>query len=78
VLEYSDGTIYQGNFVKHMLNGKGKYTFNDQNQYIGDVLASKRHGNGTFVSINGGFEYNGEWKNGSMNGTGIAIYKSGA
>lgn len=60
------------------MQGKGQYRFSDANLYTGDIEAARRHGEGVFISKNGGFRYQGNWSKGTMNGKGVATYKSGA
>lgn len=59
----SDGSYYEGNFVKGDKNGKGKYYFED-GMYEGGFLNDRFHGEG--IMIMNGRTVRGEWKNGLL------------
>ena len=82
--------LYEGNWKDGMISGAG--TLTDENyeielsggrragKYTGDVVDGIANGNGKFESQNSsGIEwyYEGNWKNGKMNGQGKAVFKNG-
>lgn len=58
------------------LYGYGVYIIPDIGKYLGEWKDGKRHGKGTFISINGSI-YEGEWINDKTNGFGVLIDKDG-
>ncbi|PRP74309.1 hypothetical protein PROFUN_11811 [Planoprotostelium fungivorum] len=74
VIRYSDGSFYEGSFVKHkgsqIRNGVGRLTKSDGEFYFGDWVNDKRQGTGTQRWAEGA-EYSGEWHNDLQTGKGI-------
>lgn len=65
-----DGFSYIGDFIDYDRSGKGsEFISSSKEYYEGDFLNGKRHGNGV-ISVNGSTRYDGEFKNGSLDGKG--------
>jgi hypothetical protein len=72
--EYSwklSGVRYTGHFQRNKITGSGKYNWSDGSVYSGDVEESLRNGYGKFQFVNQYSMYDGEWKMGIRQGTGI-------
>lgn len=78
MMEFPDGVVYQGDFYKGILYGKGKYTWPDGSVYNGEVAGALRQGFGVFRNNLKGIEYKGNWYQGKRDGKGEIGYKSGA
>ncbi|CAD8088086.1 unnamed protein product [Paramecium sonneborni] len=63
---------------KHEVNQKliKHITYSNDDEYQGEVLNDKRHGQGTYKFISGN-RYEGEWKNHQKHGKGKLYYKNG-
>ncbi len=67
-LEYANGDVYQGQWVKNERSGFGKLTFKRGGEYFnGEWLEDKMHGKGTFTHSNG-VKQDGIWENGVLLG----------
>ena len=75
-LKYKSGTIYEGEVVNNVPNGKGKMTFTTGTVYEGDFVNGKYEGKGKYTFSNGDF-YEGDFVNGKRSGKGKLTYKSG-
>ncbi|MCO5285324.1 MAG: WG repeat-containing protein [Chitinophagaceae bacterium] len=75
-LKYKSGTIYEGEVVNNVPNGKGKMTFTTGTVYEGDFVNGKYEGKGKYTFSNGDF-YEGDFANGKRSGKGKLTYKSG-
>ncbi len=64
---------YVGELKDNDLDGKGKFTWPDGNEYSGDWFQGKRHGKGKFIWKNG-TEYIGDWKDDKSTGKGTYIW----
>ena len=72
----SKSYIYEGNFVKGKMSGKGKYEdLIKETTYEGDFFDDKKNGTGVEKYSNG-FIYKGEFKNGIKEGKGTLILKN--
>ena len=58
------------NMLQDNYSGKGKYTYDNGDVYVGDFKDSRPHGKGTYTFKNGD-KNSGEWKQGKMHGFGI-------
>ena len=84
IMEYKDGSRYEGEWNNDKQYGKGIFTKNISNnninltlvKYIGDFVNDKKEGNGIALYSNGD-KYEGEWKNNKQYGKGIVIYSTG-
>ena len=61
---YSDGTInYEGDWIKGLPNGYGKYINQDGSYYIGQWKNSLKHGKGIIYNSKKEIEKKGKWIN---------------
>eukprot|EP00993_Chasmostoma_nieuportense_P001865 NODE_2708_length_1114_cov_54.650456_g2585_i0.p1 GENE.NODE_2708_length_1114_cov_54.650456_g2585_i0~~NODE_2708_length_1114_cov_54.650456_g2585_i0.p1 ORF type:complete len:342 (-),score=97.88 NODE_2708_length_1114_cov_54.650456_g2585_i0:89-1066(-) len=74
---YTDknGNTFQGKWSNDMLIGNGVYSGAD-GKYVGQWLASMKHGKGTFTWPNGDV-YEGDWLEDNINGMGNFKWKNG-
>ena len=68
-LTYSDGTVYEGNWVNDAMSGYGKLTF----PRMKSRLATNMRDNMIYPSI-----YEGEWNDNRKSGTGTMVYHDGS
>src|SRR5512145_681773 len=73
---YSNGFIYEGNFVNGLREGRGMLKGADGSWFDGMWVKDKFEGQGTYVWPNGA-KYIGAWTNGVQNGYGIYFYTNG-
>ena len=84
IMEYNDGTKYDGEWNNDKQYGKGVFTVsntsNNHNlilmRYEGDFVNDKKEGKGIAIYSNGD-KYEGEWKNNKQYGWGVVTYSSG-
>ena len=74
VLEYQDGSKYQGEFKDDEFEGIGKRIYNDGASYEGNFLKGEFHGHGIWHYPNGDI-LEGNWENGDRNGVFIKTKK---
>jgi clan AA aspartic protease (TIGR02281 family) len=55
----------------------GTYTWPGDQSYVGEMLAGKRNGQGTYTYDANGNKYVGEWRDGEKNGQGTHTYANG-
>jgi len=70
---YSNGEIYEGDFVDGRRAGKGKYSYANGDKYDGEFQDNKKHGIGR-LTYNGKGEYYGFFENGKKHGEGMFKY----
>ena len=76
-LEYlQNGDIYEGNFNRGEITGKGKYIWSNKEQYEGDFLNGIKHGKGVYKWPDG-IVYEGEYIKGIREGKGKYKWKDG-
>ena len=76
-IEFLDsGEIYEGQFTKGKITGKGLFIWKNNQQYKGDFVDGIKHGKGKYKWPDG-TEYEGEYKNGIREGIGIYKWKDG-
>ena len=76
-IEFLDnGDLYEGDFSKGEITGKGLYIWNNNQQYKGDFVKGIKHGKGKYKWPDG-FEYEGEYNNGIREGLGTYKWKDG-
>jgi len=67
---FSDGTVYEGNFLNGLANGEGVLTNSDgYTIYSGSFVAGLFHGQGTYFSPDG-WVFQGGFENGQFHGEG--------
>lgn len=71
-----DRNVYEGEFTRGEMTGKGKYLWSNKQIYEGDFVNGIKHGKGIYIWPDG-FEYNGEYVNGIREGRGIYKWKDG-
>ena len=69
--EYSDGIKCSGKFISNQLDNDVDVTYSDGNRYVGQFKNNKRHGNGTFIHVDGRGEYEGDFQENKFHGFGI-------
>lgn len=67
-IQYTSGSLYEGEVMGKVPNGKGKYTSHRGIVYDGEWRNGMYHGQGKFEYL--GIKYEGEWKNGKRDGKG--------
>jgi hypothetical protein len=76
-IEFLDcGDIYEGQFTKGKITGKGLFIWSNNQQYKGDFVDGIKHGKGKYKWPDG-TEYEGEYKNGIREGFGLYKWKDG-
>lgn len=73
---YSNGDVYEGEYVKGKRQGHGVYTFTDGESYEGDWYDDHQHGRGIYCFANGN-KYEGFWYKDFQEGSGIMYYHNG-
>lgn len=72
---WSDGTVYEGDWEEGKITGKGKISWTSGANYVGELSAGYLHGFGTFTSPNGSF-YRGSWRLNVQHGFGRKQYQN--
>ncbi|XP_059093177.1 uncharacterized protein LOC131888352 [Tigriopus californicus] len=67
VLNFRDGTVYEGHFDKNQPNGRGKISYYNGDEFQGFFIQGKRDGQG-MLTFNTGARREGEWKKDLLNG----------
>lgn len=70
---FSNGCIYEGEFINSKFEGYGTYSWPDSRSYEGNFSNNQIHGKGKFKFADGRI-YDGEYKNGIKDGKGKVIY----
>ena len=73
--ENGNKNIYKGDIINFKKEGKG-IEENKNFKYEGDFLNDIKHGKGKIIYFNSGDFYEGEFKNGEINGFGFYIWKN--
>ncbi|PNY04144.1 phosphatidylinositol-4-phosphate 5-kinase [Trifolium pratense] len=73
---WSNGTIYEGDWVDGKMAGKGLIIFPSGNKYEGEFSGNWYHGKGTHTWKDGRI-YIGDWEKNKMNGRGIMKWANG-
>jgi hypothetical protein len=76
VVNYTDGSRYEGQFIGQTKNGLGIMTWPSGSRYGGEWKNDKRNGQG-IMTLPSGEHYEGEFVNGKRNGQGINIWPNG-
>uniref|UniRef100_A0A8C7ZB80 Uncharacterized protein n=1 Tax=Oryzias sinensis TaxID=183150 RepID=A0A8C7ZB80_9TELE len=64
----------EGEFVRNIPTGRGKFTWPDGSTYSGGIVDGVRHGFGTHTCAKTGVSYTGEWSQGKRHGEGTVYY----
>ena len=67
---YSNGSVYEGEFLDGQCHGTGKITYSTSAVYEGGFKNGELHGQGTYSNANGA-TYSGGWDSGEKSGKGI-------
>ena len=73
---YENGEIYEGEFYRGEITGKGIYIWSNGEQYEGDFINGIKHGKGIYTWPDG-CEYEGEYNNGKREGKGQYMWEDG-
>lgn len=73
---YTNGYVFEGNFVDSLRVGLGKLNTPAGDSYDGMWAKDQFNGQGTYKWADGS-KYTGEWKNGVQDGYGIFFYPNG-
>ena len=71
-----EGNVYEGEFIRGEMTGKGNYIWRNKQRYEGDFVKGIKHGKGIYIWPDG-YKYNGEYVNGIREGKGIYKWKDG-
>lgn len=75
-VEFTSGTIYEGEFRDAKPHGRGSITFASKAKFEGEFVDGAKHGVGSFEATDGS-RYEGEWQNDAVTGTGRMTYADG-
>jgi hypothetical protein len=70
------GTVYEGDWVHGVREGRGKLSFKDGSYYRGEMQKNQMWGHGIYVGADNS-QYDGEWRANVRQGTGTALYSDG-
>ena len=73
--QWADGSYYEGDFVKDMIQGKGKYV-SEKSTYEGDFLDNVKHGKGVYKWKDGRI-YEGQFEDDLKHGQGTLTWPDG-
>lgn len=73
----SEGTVYEGEWVRGVREGMGKLTFKDKSFYRGSFYKEQIQGRGVFVGVDGS-QYEGEWFANKKHGVGTLLDTDGS
>jgi len=76
VLYFSNGNVYNGDWVDHYRDGEGTLSYTDGGEYTGQFKSSQFNGKGIFKYPNGD-RYNGNWADNKAEGEGTYKFKDG-
>lgn len=76
VAKLDNECTYEGNFLKGMFHGKGKFTWSDGVTYEGDFYRNRIQGQGSYTFTDGSI-YVGEVKDGKRHGQGKLTNSAG-
>lgn len=74
--QFENGSKYQGDFRKGLMQGKGLIVLGNGNRYNGDWVGGKREGLGIYTFINGNV-YSGSFRENRFSGQGTMNFASG-
>lgn len=73
---YSNGDVYDGQYVNDKRQGKGAFIYADGDRYEGDWNNGRIEGYGVYV-YEDGERYEGEWRDEAKHGKGVNTYVGG-
>lgn len=76
VYSYTNGSVYEGQWVDGRKQGQGKQMQPDGSVYTGDWRDNQQHGQGRMRWVNGD-SYDGQWSDGHMHGKGVFVSANG-
>ena len=76
VFTWSNGDVYEGEYLDGMRNGNGLFIWADGKKYEGDFVDDMREGTGRLEWADGTF-YEGGFVNGKMHGKGRIVWSNG-
>ena len=76
IFTWSNGDVYEGDFVDGMRTGEGTFRWADGKTYVGSFKEDAREGLGTLTWTDGS-SYTGEFLNGRMHGKGKLSWANG-
>lgn len=71
-----DGAVYEGFIKAGKKHGKGRLTFPNGDEYVGDWMQGERHGKGTYIWKSGA-RYEGDYANNQRHGEGSFRFADG-
>ena len=75
---YKNGKIkYEGDFKNNVIDGNGKYIWENGSYYIGQWIKDLKHGKGKLYYENNNIKYDGEYKMDLFDGYGKYIEQNG-
>ena len=69
VYKWSDGRVYEGDYVNDQRHGHGHFVYPNGDHYVGSYANGMRSGRGKFT-FSDGSSYNGEWQDSKYHGYG--------
>ncbi|CAD8129329.1 unnamed protein product [Paramecium sonneborni] len=76
ILNFADGSRYDGEFFQNDLHGEGTYIWPDNRVYKGQWKNNKMHGNGQMIWQDSR-KYNGEYEEDKKHGKGVFVWSDG-
>ena len=76
-MTYSNGNIYEGEWIDDKKNGHGIMTYSNGAVYEGEWVDDKKNGQGIITWSESGSVYKGAWTDDKKNGQGVMIYSNG-
>ena len=70
---WSDGSLYEGQWVNGKANGLGRMIHSDGDVYEGQWRDDKANGDGRYLHFDGAI-YEGQWKDDKQHGNGVEVW----
>lgn len=70
---YEDGSVYHGEKLNDMRDGRGKFYYSDGGMYDGDWKIGHIDGSGVLFYPNGSVAYEGQWRMDKFHGKGVVF-----
>ena len=74
---YKNGIKYEGDFKNNVIDGNGKYIWENGSYYIGQWIKGLKHGKGKLYYENNNIKYDGDYKMDLFDGYGKYIDQNG-